>query len=164
MKTLISILFYFLCLTAFAQENTVSTSEFVRIYDLEHKKIGKGHITGADENYLYLERKSNSYTIPYNRIGEIKTKRSTGHHFLLGSAGGGIVLGLANMATYDEHSISGPQNRGDAFVGGSLIGIAVGSIVGGVYSLFIPKEEFIIQGDREAWERFSKVTLQLNSK
>lgn len=161
------LIYIFLCLFSFsaiAQKHPQSSLEFVRIYNLDHKKIGKGIICGVDETNLYVKRNSKVFKYPFKELGEIKTKRSFGRHVLLGLGSGAVLMGIANASAYDEESISGPQSRGDAAIGGAFIGIAIGSIVGGISHLFMPIKQYTINGDLNLWNTFKASYPSINPK
>lgn len=161
MKNLIYILLCFISLSVFAQEKNQTTTKFVRIYNLEHKKIGKGIIQGVDETNLYVKRNSKILKIPFTDIGKIKTKRSFGRHVLYGLSSGALVVGLGNAIAYDDNSISGPKNRVDAAIGGAFVGIVLGSVVGGITHFFIPNKQFIINGNINLWNDFKASYTQI---
>jgi len=73
-----------------AQNEFENTNIFVRVYDLEGKKIGKGKILSISETSLQLYRKGEFIV---NGIGSIKTKHSGGNNRLIGAASGAVLLG-----------------------------------------------------------------------
>ena len=92
---------------------------FIRVYDLDGKKIAKGKIEKITDSVIFFEKKNNP--IHFNNIGFIKTKRSGGNNFAVGAAiGGGVFLYPAlDEGGYFIYGIAG----------GSIIRAAIGGIV-----------------------------------
>ncbi len=102
MKKVILLLTLLTCISLSAQETTKTQTLFVRVFDLDGKKIGKGHIYATNDSILVLKKNEKLKELYVREIGKIKTKRSGGHNFLVGSATGvvaGAILGSINPPT-----------------------------------------------------------------
>ena len=99
MKKVILLLTLLICINLSAQEATRTQTLFVRVFDLDGKKIGKGHIYATNDSLLVLKKNEKLKEIYVREIGKIKTKRSGGHNFLIGATSGvvaGAILGSIN--------------------------------------------------------------------
>lgn len=153
MNKLIAILFLSLCHYAFAQQQQDSATIFIRVFDLEGKRISKGRIAILSDSLLYLKKERGIITIPISEIGKIKTKRSAGHNIFIGAVSGAILGGVILSATNDEDK-SYPISDGLAAYSGAIGGGALGVLVGGISSLFKNSKTTPINGDKEAWLKF----------
>lgn len=133
---------------------------FVRVFDLNGKKIYKGRITSADESYLYLKKGSKMYTVPFDTIGSIKTYRSFGH-YAGGGAGyaaltgvlGDIILFSLYSSSEDPSGIGGGVMLDAALIFPAALAVG-GFITGTVIWLLKKKENHEIHGDPNLWEIF----------
>jgi hypothetical protein len=82
-----------------AQNRLKNTNVFVRIYDLQGKKISKGKLLSISETSLQLNRKRESVKIPANNIYSIITKRTAGNNVLVGAAIGATTMAIYGAAT-----------------------------------------------------------------
>jgi outer membrane lipoprotein SlyB len=149
------------CANLFAQNETASHNVFVRVYDLQNKKIGKGKILAITESSIQLIRgRKKIDTIPASNIGLIKTKRSGGHNVLLGAAAGAVIIGV---------SIASDTNEDNAFfsvegdiLGGAIMGGTVGVVLGGITGLSKNVVTYEINGEMAKWKAFE--IMMLNNK
>ena len=85
--------------SVYAQKEANTHNVFLRVYNLEGKKISKGSVIFINDTLLALKNSSDKTAISMKDIGYIKTKRSAGHNILIGSAIGtatGAILGAAS--------------------------------------------------------------------
>ena len=99
MKNLIFAITLILSINVCAQNEFENTNIFVRVYDLDGKKIGKGKILSILETSLQLYRKGESVKVMVNGIGSIKTKHSAGINVLVGAAIGATTMAILGAAT-----------------------------------------------------------------
>lgn len=148
-----------------AQNEASPKSLFVRVFDLNGHKIEKGKIIFVNDTLLVLNKPKSVVKLNVSRIGKIKTKRSTGHDVLVGSAVGGISLAIVGAATSKEETKTGTGFFGDyeytsgtssgegAVIGGTL-GFAAGALVGLGTSAFKKTKSYTIDGDLSKWNFF----------
>lgn len=167
MKTIlqITLLSIFLISNVTLSQSEKSKKLFVRVFDLNGKKFEKGPIGYINDTLLVLNKKKEVIKIKVGTIGKIKTKRSTGHDVLVGSAIGGITLAIVGAATSKEETKTGTGIFGDyeytsgtsggegAAIGGT-IGLATGALVGLGISAFKMTRTYKIDGDLEKWKSF----------
>lgn len=141
---------------AYAQKEVKTHNVFLRVYNLEGKKISKGSIIFINDTLLGLKNSSDKTAISMKDIGFIKTKRSAGNNVLIGAASGatlGVIMGVSS-ADPDAWIFRYTAWEG-AFVFGSLGAIGRGAI-GGLTSLFKKSETYIINGSEVNWNSFQK--------
>ncbi|MFK7834195.1 MAG: hypothetical protein AB8B52_13055 [Winogradskyella sp.] len=142
----------FLCI---AQEPVNDESIFLRVYNLEGKKIANAYLVNIDDSGLYVEVKDSLQLIPIAKIGKIKTKKSFGGNVLFGSLIG-TTLGLALIvgdAETGRSSVYSGEERIVAVAGGMFIGAAVGLGTG----LFKNSKVYQINGNAEVFQQFKKM-------
>jgi len=136
---------------------------FIRVYNLEGKKINKGHFQYINDSLLGLRRNKKAVQINVKDIGKIKTKRSAGHNVFLGSVIGGGTLALVGVAsTESERQVSYDMgywgtfnyttNRataGENLAAGLVLGGVAGAAVGGITAIFKNPMTYIIDGKIE---------------
>lgn len=155
MNKLIAILFLSLCHYAFAQQQQDSATIFIRVFDLEGKRISKGRIAIMSDSLLYLKKERGIITIPTSEIGKIKTKRSAGHNIFIGAVGGALIGGILAVTTNNEDDDTF-FTYSDSFetAAGAMAGGILGGLGGGISSLFKNSKTTPINGDKEAWLKF----------
>lgn len=119
---------------------------FIRVYDLEGKKINKGTISSISENGLILNLRGETTEIPVSTIGIIKTKRSGGHNVATGAAIGAGALALAGVLDGDNEPGIFSLTAGEKGLLGLIAGGIVGSAVGGITIIFKKPETYRIDG------------------
>ena len=123
---------------------------FVRVYDLVGKKSGKGKLLSIDAHSMLVKDGKKSISIEVAGIGKIKTKHAFGHNVGVGAITGatvGIIGGFAvNPDGYFNYS------RIENAAGFSMLGIVLGSAIGGFTALFKKSQTFEINGDIEKWK------------
>ncbi len=156
MKNLIFVITLILSINVCAQNGFENTNVFVRVYDLQGKKIGKGKILSISETSLQLNRKGESMEIPVSSIGSIKTKRSAGHNVLVGAVIGASTMAFLGAATADPDAwLILPRTAGEGAAAGALLGGTVGAVIGGITILFKNSKSYEINGDKVKWEEFT---------
>lgn len=154
MRNVLLVMMLFIGAHAFAQEGIESAKIFVRVYNLNGYKIGKGKILSFSDEAIEVSKGKAVMNILLSDIGSIKTKHSGGHNVLIGAAVGaatGIILSLA--ATDDSDVDDVIVESTFATAGGLILG-ATGAAVGGISVLFKKVETFSIDADPEKFKAF----------
>jgi hypothetical protein len=152
-----------------AQKGVNQKKGFLRVYNLEGKKISKGKIAFINDSILGLTKAGELVEIKVTEIGRIKTKRSGGHNLLVGSLVGGGLLAIIVGASSKEETktvnggwlfgefeyTSGISPSSGAAIGG-VIGLTGGAAIGGITSVFKNSKTFIINGDIKKWFIFKE--------
>ena len=157
MKNLIFAITLILGINVCAQNVYENTNVFVRVYDLQGKKISKGKILSISETSLQLNRKGESVKIPVISIGSIKTKHSAGNNVLVGAAIGATSMAILGAATADPDAWFG-YTAAEGATGGALFGGATGAAIGGITVLFKNSKSYEINGDKEKLKAFKELT------
>ena len=125
-----------------AQKGTENKGMFLRIYNMEGKKINKGHFRFINDSILGIWRYKKLVQLHVRDIGKIKTKRSAGNNVLVGSLIGGTTLAIVGAATSEQKTETGyfpylgtyeyttGNSPGDGAAIGGFTGILGGSLVG----------------------------------
>ena len=141
-----------------AQKPTIETGMFVRVYNLEGKKISKGKLIEVSDTLLIIKSNGKFNNLDSKQIGYIKTKRSAGHNALMGAAIGATVTSIISVASInpDDGFIidSTPNSFGEAMVVGVVGGGIVGSAIGAITIPLKNTNKFIINGDESNWKAF----------
>jgi hypothetical protein len=159
MKNLILSITLILSMNVYAQNRLENTNIFLRVYNLESKKIYKGKILSVSETALHLSRNGESIEIPVSSIGSIKTKRSGGNNVLIGAASGATVMGILGAATAEPDAIIMAYSAGEGAAGGAIIGGIAGTLLGGFTVLFKNSKSYDINGDEAKWKTFTETIL-----
>ncbi|MGM5469581.1 hypothetical protein ACS386_04840 [Flavobacteriaceae bacterium LMO-SS05] len=137
----------------YAQKETAKNRIFVRVYNLEGKKINKGHVVFVGDTLLGLKRNGKFIEINIRNIGIIKTKRSAGNNILIGSA-----IGASSMAIIGASDKNGWFTTSEtAALYGIIIGLPAGATIGGITALFKKSETYIIDGNQSKWDIFKAI-------
>jgi hypothetical protein len=135
--------------TSSAQHIKKKSNVFVRVYDLQNRKICKGKIISVSETTLELYRNGKFISIPAITIGKIKTKRSIGHSILSGAviAGGPILIAGIASDFAQENSF----NSGEPYF---YIGLfaTIGALIGGLVGLAKNIKSIEVNGDLLKWK------------
>lgn len=159
MKNLIFVITFILSINICAQNKFENSNVFVRVYNLQGKKIGKGKILSISDMSLQLNKKVASVEIPANSIGSIKTRRSAGHNVIAGTVIGASTMAILGAATADPDSFLG-WSAGEGAAGGAFIGGTVGAAIGGITILFKNSKSYEINGDLEKWKAFNEIIIK----
>ncbi len=168
MKNLILAITLILGINVCAQDEFVNSNVFVRVFDLQDKKIGKGKIFSFSGTALKLSRNGKPVEIPVSNIGTIRTKHSAGNNILIGAASGvvaGAILGSINPPTDSSGgtftsatSIGG--SSGEEFTSGLIVGVISGTIIGGITILFKNSKSYEINGDKAKLKSFKEIIIK----
>ncbi|WAC03504.1 hypothetical protein N7U66_08485 [Lacinutrix neustonica] len=147
MKYLIFTIFLVLSINVSAQNKIVDTNIFIRIYNLDGKKINKGTIKSISETSIELYLKGKTISVPLSKIGKIKTKRSGGNNVAKGALIGGGSLALLGLISGDDDpgiiSFSATDKAAVGLIGGGLVGAGIG----GITTIFKKSKFYIIDGN-----------------
>ena len=138
----------------FSQESTRTKKLFVRVYDLEGKKIGKGHIVSLADSILQLKRGAKSVQFNVKDIGIIKTKRSAGHNILIGTAIGATTFAILGAASADPDAWIFAYTAAEGAAAGALVGSLGGAAIGGASVAFKKSLTYPIDGNMDKWKIF----------
>ncbi len=159
MKYLIIIFVLFISGNIFAQKNEKykkNKNVFIRIYNLEGKKINKGKIKFISETSIELDSNGEKIIVPLSEIGKIKTKHSGGNNIAKGALIGGgslAVIGLLSGDTKGEYIyVSAADKATLGLIGGGFFG----AFCGGISILFKKSKRFIINGDKMKLKEFKE--------
>jgi len=139
-----------------AQELTEKANTFVRVYDLQGKKISKGNILSISDTSLELKYAKGSKKITSNIIGLIKTKHSGGNNVLIGAATCGTIFAGMGAATADPDDWMFGYTASEGAIGGAVAGGVIGGAIGGITILFKNSKSYIINGDELKWKEFKE--------
>ena len=160
MKNLIFAITLILSINVYAQNEFENTNIFVRVYDLDGKKIGKGKILSISETSLQLYRKGESVKVKVNGIGSIKTKHSAGNNVLVGAATGATTMAILGAATAEPDAWILGYTAGEGAAIGAFLGGTVGAAIGGITILFKNSKSYEINGDIEKWKAFKEMIIE----
>ena len=159
MKNLIFAITLILSINVCAQNELENTNVFVRVYDLQGKKIGKGKILSISEASFQLYRKGESVKILVSSIGSIKTKHSAGNNVLIGAATGAATMAILGAASAEPDTWLG-YTAGEGVGIGAVLGGTIGAAIGGVTIFFKNSKSYEINGDMEKWKAFKEMILK----
>ncbi len=156
MKNLILAMACILSMGLCAQQGFEKNKVFVRVYDLQGKKIGKGTIHSISGTAIRLTRNGESMNTPVSRIGMIRTKRSAGNNVLVGTLVGATAIAIFGIATADPDADLLGYSAGEGAAGGALIGGGIGLAIGGISILFKKPVSYEINADPVKWKAFTE--------
>lgn len=155
-KTIALIFALLFVINSFAQKETVEKGLFIRVFNLEGKKINKGHVAFVGDTILGLKKNGNDIEINVKEIGTIKTKRSAGHNILIGSAIGTATGAILGAASADPDAWIFGYTAAEGATGFGLAGALGGAAIGGISIAFKNSTTFIINGEELRWKEFQK--------
>ena len=135
----------------YAQETKNKAAPFVRVYDLNGKKISKGRIVSVTDTSLITGPREKPVNIGVSKIGFIKTKRSVGNNVLWGAAIGAGFGAISGFATGGEDEWWG---KGE---GAGVLGLyfgAIGAGTGAITVIFKKSNTYPIDGEPIKWKAF----------
>jgi len=138
----------------YAQETKNKAAPFVRVYDLNGKKISKGRIVSVTDTSLITGPREKPVNIGVSKIGFIKTKRSVGNNILWGAAigtGFGAILGVASGDTGGGFFAYSKEEGAGGF--GLIFGV-MGAGIGGITAIFKKSNTYPIDGESIKWKAF----------
>lgn len=159
-KIVVFVISLILCANVLAQNETTSHNVFVRVYNLQNKKIGKGKILAITDSSIQLIRNKKIKKISVVDIGVIKTKWSDGHNILIGTAVGATIIGIAVASDTNEDNAFFSV-EGD-ILAGAIFGGTAGATIGGITCLFKNSATYEINADMEKWKIF-KIMMHNNN-
>ncbi|NNK83355.1 MAG: hypothetical protein HKO92_09540 [Flavobacteriaceae bacterium] len=157
MRTIIFILTIILSTSLYTQTENPVKSIFLRVYDINGKKIAKGRVLSINDSIIHLNRGKKSFKISMSNIGKIKTKRSAGHNILVPAAVGATTLGaiMAKPIDGDNNWFGGDgYSASEGALGGVIMGGTTGAILGAITIPFKFSKTYLINGDYEKWQAF----------
>ena len=152
-KSVMLILALLFSINVIAQKEVKKDYMFVRVYNLEGKKINKGIVFTVTDTTLQLKRNGRHENILFSNIGLIKTKHSEGHNVLMGSVIGASSMALIGAASADPDAFLG-WTAGEGAAAGGVIGGISGAAIGGITILFKNSKSYLINGDLSKWKAF----------
>lgn len=158
MKYLFVAIALILCINVSAQGISEGANVFVRVYDLQNKKIAKGKILAVTDSTLQLQGRGG--VINVNDIGLIRTKRSAGHNVLIGTVSFAGVGAIAGAASSNPSDAWFSYTAGEGAVAGVVLFAPVGAAVGGISSLFKKSTSYLINGDSIQFKDFNNKVLK----
>ncbi|TBW26774.1 hypothetical protein [Gramella sp. KN1008] len=154
MKTLLVLFSIMFCTPLFSQEPEAPLrfkDTFVRVFDVNGKKIAKGKIVNISEQTLTLKSGMGYSETGMDRIHLIKTRHSAANNVIIGALAGGVVGGIIGAEDTKDDWLF---NSREGALLGALAGAPIGAGVGGLTLLFRKGNVYHIQGSEEAWEYF----------
>jgi hypothetical protein len=130
-----------------SQNQIVHSNVFVRVFDYEGKKIGKGQVNFVNDSILELRKSGRLFSIPVKEINYIKTKRSDGNSMLLQTVIGFTVGAIIGAATAEPDKSLGGYSAGDGALIGGSVGALMGAGAGGITIAVKNSKLHIIDGD-----------------
>lgn len=152
MKKVVLVLVLLVSPTLLAQNEIPNI--FIRVYDLEGNKIGKGKILSISKSTLQLERRSRTKEFSVSNIGSIKTKRSARNNVLVGAGIGAVTVGIAGAAVSEPNDWVFSFTKAEGAFGEAILGGVAGAGIGGITSLFKDSRTYIINGEPSKLEAF----------
>ncbi|MBM1104656.1 hypothetical protein JQC67_00765 [Aurantibacter crassamenti] len=143
---------FLISLTLSAQDTLQTKQLFVRVFDTKKTKIAKGKLQYIDKDSIVVLRNEKRTTIPVNRIGIIKTKRSVGHNVAMGAVVGtstGLVFGY--LAGSEGDFIF---TRAESALMTGFLGLMAGPIVGSLTGIVKNPKAFRINHEPEELLKF----------
>lgn len=146
-----------------AQENAEkpSTKIFVRLYDNNNYKIGKGNLLYGNDSTIQLSKGHTIKSFPVTEVEAIKTKHAAGHNFLIASS-----IGVSAFIATEiiASSIGNGNDNGSTSFDVALVGLPLpiaGLVAGGVAEALRKSETFIVNGSTAQWLAARKILLNL---
>ena len=158
-KATLILIVLLISVTIYGKTENKNNQLFVRVYNLEGKKIKKGKLISVSDTKLQLKRAKGVKSIDIKDIGKIKTKRSAGHNVLMGAAIGATTVSAISIASIDPNDSefildATPDTYGEAIVTGVIAGGFLGSAIGALTIPFKNSATFIINGDLSKFKIF----------
>ncbi len=136
---------------------------FLRVYNLEGKKIAKGKLVLITNSSMVLVRRRKRIEIQLEAIYKIRTKRSFGNNVIIGTAigGGALAVILAESGSTDSSDSSYFSFTPlDGAIAGTIIGGAFGTGIGAITGLFKNSKVYIIKRDPKIMKSFKDLVLK----
>lgn len=81
---------------------------FVRVFNVEGKKVAKGFIVNKTETILTVAHGSKTTEVPMSDVSKIKKGRSAGHYILIGSVAVIVPFTIAIAIAAASWELAGP--------------------------------------------------------
>lgn len=162
---------YLFCLALSLSITVLVTAQkkvFIRIYSIGSIKSVEGFYSGHTDSSIIVTRKNQSDSINYSNIQFIKTKKTTGHHILIGAILGAAAGAITGLVTNKPAPPPDPNcsfcnvldyafyfTPGEAAAAGGLLGGASGVAVGAIIGLTNKRQTININGDFKNWRIIS---------
>jgi hypothetical protein len=159
MKNLLLIIAMILSFSVFSQKKIILTKTFLRVYDIQGKKISKGKIASISETTLSLNRNGKYIELPVSNIGLIRTKHADGTNVIVGAAIGIPVGALVGRAGYEPGFLSFSPSV-HAAIGGGIGGVVGAAFIPLATLPFKKSQTYVINGDPEKWKTFLEYVRQ----
>jgi hypothetical protein len=138
-----------------ARCQSISKNVFLRLYNLEGKKIATGYLRSINENSLSLSKSRDIIDFSYSEIGVIKTKRGLGQKLILGASIGALGLGFFGASTANPDEWFGYTVVQGA-TGGAILGVLAGTVIGVMIDGLKNSRRFKIDANEELWNSFKE--------
>ncbi len=137
---------YFLLCIIIASGTFVNAQSFVRIYNFKGHKIAKGRLVDSSctDSIAVIKKDPDNDTIAIQKISHIKTKHSVGNNILYA-----IIINAPLCASIG--SAYSDFDKGNAALGGLVVGAIIGTIEGMATSVFKNSETYNIKGNTQSW-------------
>lgn len=145
-------LLLFSCLVQ-SQEKSMDKSHFIRVYDLDGKKLAKGRLINVSDTQITLQRGKKTESLAISSIGYMRTKRSVGHNALIGAAAGTAVAAITFASQADPDAWIFGYTAGEGILVGFILGAPAGAATGALSALFKNSEQFEINGQADRWKQ-----------
>ncbi len=154
LKTIMLLMVLTLYSNVYSQNGSINKDMFVRVYNLEGNKIGKGKVFNVTDTLLTLKKNSKYINLKPSDIGLIKSKHSAGHNVLMGSVIGGGTMAILGAASADPDAWIFGYTAAEGATAGALFGGIAGGAIGGITILFKNSITFTINGKESNWQSF----------
>jgi hypothetical protein len=146
-------LFTFLFCVSVSYAPFAQKAKFVRVYDLNGKKIAAGRIlTTTDTSVRFRLMTGDTIDLPIPGVGKLKTRRSAGHNLLAASLAGAGALAIFGAATAEPEAMLFGYSAGEGAALGAILGLPLGAAIGGVSVLFKKVDVYPIKGNLQYWK------------
>lgn len=156
MKNLLLILAFLLVAATYGQQKIKIKGEFVRVYNLHRKKIGKGNILVLSDSVLQLKGNKGVQSFLIAEIGFIQTKKAPGNNVLIGAISGATVLAIVGGASADSSDSLLSYTTGEGAAVGAVLGVVSGAVLGTLSLIFKKSKVYPIKKDLSNWKTFKE--------
>jgi hypothetical protein len=139
------------CIVGYAQNESKEKLLFVRVFDLNGEKIGKGKVQTVTDSTLHLKTSNGFIIFPISTIKTIKTKRSAGNNIATGATIGFAFGAILGATTADPDAWFG-YTAAEGATGIGIAGAILGSTIGSLTVAFKNSNTYIINGNSELWK------------
>ncbi|WP_299119735.1 hypothetical protein [uncultured Winogradskyella sp.] len=162
MKSLFIAIVLLISVNMYSQNEPKYKDVFIRIYNLEGKKIAKGKLLFITEKSITLFRRNKRIKVTLDDIGKIRTKRSFGNNVVKGAAIGGTSLAIVGAASAPNNSSFLSYTPPEGALIGTILGGFFGTVIGTLTGLFKNSKGYEINGDSTKLGLFKDLILKNN--